>query len=395
MMRDKEKKQIIDTLRSLPQVKDTSNKDDLYQRISLNLHQKKRQPKRQRKLAPVLGTLMAAAILLIIIPVYIGNAPFENSGDQSANQAAEDSAAEFSTNDTAEESSSQTMEAPGAESKASGVQENGESYVIQQSDENKTIMYGAVADRQQQYVIPLAFPVSAGEDLSAYYNQLDAYINAEDWGLSDYMFEDVSFSLDEEKERVTMNIPDDFTIGEGATASYLFEQTLTKMFTPHNIREVAFESENGNGVELGPIGVIPEMPLYENEKESFKLHTTEQGSRSFLVPVPNEEQTTIQEGLEALKLSEASFDVYRTIPEGVDFSAETEGSQLLLHYTGNNGVLDNQETVTMIESILMTAKSYGFETVHFLQFPLEQTGKYNLTEPLPVPEAVNPIRHEG
>lgn len=391
-MKDEEKNQIIDTLRSLPQVKDTSDKGDLYQRISLNLHQKKREPKRQKKLAPVLGSLMAAAILLIIIPVYIGTAPFENSGDQSANQAAEDSAAEFSTNDTAEESSSQTMEAPEAESNA-GMPETYESYVIQQSGENETIIYGAVADRQQQYVIPLAFPVSGEEGLSASYNQLDSYINTEAWGLSDYMFEDVSFSLDE--ERVTMNLPDNFTIGEGATASYLFEQTLTKMFTPHNIYEVAFESENGNGVELGPIGVIEEMPLYEKEKESFKLHTTEQGNRSFLVPVPNDGQTTIQEGLKALKISEASFDVYRTIPEGVEFSAETEDSQLLLHYTGNNEVANDQETVTMIESILMTAKSYGFKTVRFLQLPLEQAGAYNLTEPLPVPEAVNPVRQEG
>lgn len=50
-----------------------------------------------------------------------------------------------------------------------------------------------------------------------------------------------------------------------------------------------------------------------------------------------------------------------------------------------------QELLTMVEAILMTAKSFGFDSVKFENMSIQQIGNYDLNNPIKDPNGVNPI----
>lgn len=84
--------------------------------------------------------------------------------------------------------------------------------------------------------------------------------------------------------------------------------------------------------------------------------------------------------------------MYQTIPDDIDFSVESDDeSTLHLSYSGPSDIQDLQEITVMIESILMTAKAYGYESVDFENMPIEKVGNYPFSETIEVPIAVNPI----
>ncbi len=90
-----------------------------------------------------------------------------------------------------------------------------------------------------------------------------------------------------------------------------------------------------------------------------------------------------------MTLNESANEVLATVPNDAQIEVETKEdsvrAMIRSELLGNN-----QGTVTMIEAILMTAKSYGYDKVD-LDIGYNRVGKYDLTKELTVPIQVNPI----
>ncbi|GGB33741.1 hypothetical protein GCM10011409_08960 [Lentibacillus populi] len=126
------------------------------------------------------------------------------------------------------------------------------------------------------------------------------------------------------------------------------------------------------------------------DKASYYLFRAPGADRGFLIPIVLDTQTSIAAALNEMKQNREASHVYRTIPTEIQFSVSTE-NQLEITLSNNAALPNTQEGITMIDAILMTAKSFGYASVTFHNTKVNQIGDYDLSKPIKVPKAVNPI----
>ncbi|MBP1949530.1 hypothetical protein [Virgibacillus litoralis] len=390
---DNNEKQIKELLEQMPEMEDSLDKDLLYQRISSELNNEIRPKKNNKKLVliPIFSTVMVLLLLALIIPSMMNNTMYQSNSENSSADKAMDNSASNESMDGGNESSElkrQEDNASSAESESSvTMMETGiQSHVIHTTDDSTTIIHGALADRQAKYIIPLAFAVPKTENAGKYYNKLSSYLKETTWGVSDYMFSGAIFQLDEQNSQVHVELPKDFSVTSSSQAS-MFIGILTTMFTPNKINKAVF----GKQVNLGPIGKVKELSL-KSSNVIYKRYQLSEDKRVFFARIPMEDQVDIETAFSEMKKDEESYNVYHSIPKNINFSLKDEGNLLQLNFADKKMATNNQETVTMIEAILMTAKSYGYQEVLFTNSSDETIGPYNLSEPIKVPKGVNPVK---
>lgn len=272
--------ELIKKLRNMPEVHGATDKNKLYQQISSKLDSK--QPKKRMNPAPLLGTLMAAVILILIIPSLM-NTVNQNTGKENsiADEAMENSESNQVTNESMNEITQEdSADMGGAESEIMMMNEPFESYVIGANHQGSALANGAVADLQNQYVIPISFVIPESENIDAFYNEMDQHIDEQDWGISDYLFEDAAFAINRPAKEVEIDLPADFSLGEGSASANILEKMLGTMFFHDGINKAVFPTDNDQGVDLGPLGTVKEVPIHQPGKASYKLYQEESADRS-------------------------------------------------------------------------------------------------------------------
>ncbi|MEC5422430.1 hypothetical protein QGM71_02855 [Virgibacillus sp. C22-A2] len=389
--RDREDQHVIDLLKQMPTVKDDTDKNDLYRSISSQLETRGRKKQRTKKVVPLFATLVAVTILIIMIPTLFNTSNNFQTSEDSADMLRQESGSEsiieeLNENNLYMEESADSDEDEGEITKT---EPGPESYVLQKADDQSLIVHAAITDDQQQYVIPLSIILPETEDLNTYYNQLESHIKQSGVNEQDYLFEGIEFIIDQANEQVVMDLPEDFSIGHGSTREYIFNRMLTTMFSPYGIEKVTFETEDNEEADLGSLGSFKEMAIEPIGEAFYKLYKSK--AKNLLVPIPNYEQFTIHEALNELKNTEESFDVYQTVPDYIEFSTESMDGELVITLSEETTLTNDQENATMIEAILMTAGSYGYDFVRFENITNDQLGIYNIDESIRIPAAVNPI----
>ena len=404
MRHKNDKEKLIDQIKSLPKINDTTDKDTLYRHISSQINKREKENEKnfvcrkarhqqsRGKVIPIFSTALVIVILLIMLPSVLNQ-----NKNQLANEPTgieENTQMNRSQNDVLQSDNNENVVEESNDDKNTGTETTAENQFSADSqthftltpDDNMQVVYGAVAEPQLQYVIPFSVVVSKSEDIENVYNQLDEYIQSDEWGVADYPLTDATFTMNLETSEVSMDVPTDFRVGEGSARAHMLESILTHMFTPYDISDIQFPDPIDFG---GHIGALSEMPLYV-QRESYKTYQAEDGKREFLIPIPQEEQATVEEAFEDMKNDEETYHISETIPEDIDFTLETNDSDLVIRFTENTRLDDDPEIITMLEAMLMTAKSYGFEHVTF-EADVDHIGPYKMNEDITVPEAINPI----
>ncbi|WP_174613633.1 hypothetical protein [Virgibacillus ihumii] len=384
--RDNDEKQITDSLKQMPVVKDKRKKDELYKQISSSLKEPQRvQASRKIPLVPIFSIVAVLTILLISVPFLMNEDNFltNNSHDEAKMEKA------VSDNRT-----NTGQMKPGKESDFSAAQSNKknmlrmdknfQSHVVRSIKDTNSIVYGAVANQQAQFIIPLTFIVSETEDLSKQYNKIGSYLKGKKRPPGDYMLAGAMFEMNRANGTVLVGLPKGFSLNSGAEAN-MFSKTVQSMFGPLQFDKAVFTRK----VNLGPIGSVKALKINGIQNKAYKLYDPAQSERNFLVPVNMENKREITGAFEEMKQSEEEFHLQRTIPENIQISTHQKGESLQLTFAEN--IPRNQESLTMIESILMTAKSFGYKQVEFKNTGVHMIGPYQLTDPLNVPAGVNPI----
>src|SRR5699024_2589852 len=243
MKYENDDEQLMKKLRQLPKIEDHGNKDELFQRISTQMVERKQQ--KSYRLAPILSTLIIAICIIAVIPVFIDLGRNANTLNDTAENMASSESAE--NHHVEIYSTDKHMD----EAEISSHDSDVESYVLQDVD-YMTVIYGAVADEQLQTIIPVTILTSEEDDLNTQYNHLDEYLETSDWGLNDYLLKHANFEIDPNNDQVLVSFSDQFSIGEGSAYPLMFEKTLAKMFIPYEIEKVIFDEE----VDLGAIGKV-------------------------------------------------------------------------------------------------------------------------------------------
>lgn len=384
-------KKLIDQLEKMPSIVDDMDGNALYNQISLRLSEEN-VPKRKRKTKIIIPLLATAAVLffLVSLPFLLNSVSDQTT---SLNEASEDRADIMITEESSSSffDSEESFDKGGDEAELMKEGEDSpnshEAQVVEVVDSQSQILHLAIYDDQLQYVIPISFILPKDADLEDYYNDLSNILASENILPEDYLLEGLKFELDFEKREVLLNIPEDFTLGDGTARAGIFQQLLEEMFSPYGFRRVIFTSNENVGVQLGPFGTLTELDIPENRYASYLIY-----KEQYFVPISQETTTSINKAIESLETDISDFNITHTIPENVSFEIAESQSNLNLTYTGS----ENKEdllTTTTIESILLTAKSYGYEHVLFQNMPVNSLGIYDFSNPIGVPIGVNLIDH--
>lgn len=389
-----DQREIIDKLKGLPQIQDTRNKKEVFSQISSHPDLKRRKINRKKKWMPIVSATAAALFLILLLPVFFNTDTRQISEEDSMNEAYDmpmDETSENHSYEQEQESAGQEInrESAPAEQENSQMETVNESLVVHHVSQDQNIYFAGIPDLQAQYVIPIAFINSGERDLQGFYNNMDEYLGELNSDTGEYLFENVEFEIDHSSYEVAMALPNDFSLNGSAATANMFEKILSEMFRPYGTEKVTIHTDNGEPAEFDPFGDIDEMQLQEMTPSGYKLY--ELGNTKMLIQIPHNDQTSIEEAIQGMKEDEAELHVFKTVPEDIQFTIEQENNQLNFRFSEDTDFTEGRDSLDMIEAVLMTAKSYGYKQVKFENTEQQHIGPYNLTEPLPVPEAVNPI----
>lgn len=377
--------QLIDKLKQLPKVEDHRNKDELFQRISTQMNHKK--SRKSYKLIPIFSALLVVTMIFVMVPILINLSMSEFSHNHSTDQNIAIEESDESGHEMALSKDSTGTDQSEIDNDIQLMDQNIESYVIENIDDHSTIIYGAVTDNQLQSVIPVSIIIPKTNNLNLYYNQMERYINASEWGVHQYLFKGAVFNIDLSNHEVKIQIPDTFSFGDGSVHENIFNDILATMFTPYQIEKVVLDKE----VELRSLGSISELSLKDEKRENYKVFQADKHKRKFLVPIKIEDDVTIEDAFVDMMKGQVDLNVSPSIPDNFGFLLATSGDLLIITPDNDQVFEDEQKATIMIEAILMTAKSFGYKIVRFNHVTVDQVGPYVLSESIPVPAAINPI----
>lgn len=373
-----DEKEIIQLLQQMPRLEDRQEKYQIYKQSALEDNMTdlaSHDRSKFSRFAPVLAT--AAAIFIIVLIPFVYNL----SDSHFTSEVANDSSGAME----AQDEQLTMIEDENYDALFTAEADKSHAYVLHTVNDDENVIFGAIPDEQGQYLIPITFVVSAKGNLDELYNKLPEYMEEHELADNDFLLQGATYSIDDEKKIVKVQLPQDFSLGEGSVRAYQFEKTLSVMFAPHGITKAVFETADGNTIDLGPFGKMEEMPILPEERASYKLY-----KERYLVPVPQQPDFPIDEAILEMKEEDTAFHLTNTIPEEINFRITEDEKELVLDYTGKAILENNEKYSVMIDAILMTAKSYGFESVRFDNIKIVRIGNYILEQPIKVPEGVNP-----
>lgn len=369
-------------LKNMPEIKDQRTKEEWIVKVQPYAYKRKRVPKKPSRMIPIFSTVLLIGIMVLIIPSIIKGPASIN--DQSISTQFEGEQRMLSEGENDTQVGSHSVE-------SNDDQQQVGDFVLYALEEGEQLVYGGVFDQQVQYIIPLSFITSSDKSLSKAYNELDSYLAPFDSSNKIPYFKHMKFDIHMDEQIVTMHINDSYKIGEGSAIQVKFEEMISMIFQPYDIKEVRIQHENGSPVTLGEMGEISTINIQDPPRVNYKYYYDNAHEYGSLVPI-EQGDNTFHQSIDDLKEEESDFAMQATIPANVDYTINCESTEdCMIHFSEEINQLSQSEQILALESILMTAKSYGYDRVSFEGISEDAIEGYDLTQSIEVPLAVNPV----
>ncbi|GGM22643.1 hypothetical protein GCM10011351_05570 [Paraliobacillus quinghaiensis] len=386
-------------LKNMPKINDSQSKDVLFNKIQEELTSEKKQKRYLPWLIPSCVALVASALIFIFVQSSI-TSPFETANEKISDSDRMTSSSDeyrYSLTESEEltlDSSDDGADIDGGEESTimQDAVENIDSMVFYQQYEQEELFTIAVAGQYNQYAIPITLvDASSTGDPIDYYNRIDTFVDEEALGVATFPFKNIKFEFTNNNQQIYMKFPEGYQFPDGESNAYMFQQIVNLMFSSYGIDELIIQSDSGEQVDLGIFGTKETFPLQEIKNQVYKIYQLEDKQR-LLVPTSNNQVDTIDEAFKNMQINEEDFNVKAPIPLNTSFEIIEKGTeQFTIAFSEFEQFGNNQTTANMIEAVLMTAKSFGYQTVEFI-IPIDNkmVGDYAIQESIPVPDGVNP-----
>lgn len=369
-------------LKNMPKVEDHLTQEEWFDRVQPYKYKRQRVQKKHSKIIPILSTALLVGIMLLVLPSIIQGP--STSMDQETASISTDEANDMTAKTITDQSGHARILNEESEDERKG------KFVLFEISDDDRIVHGGTLDQEVQYTIPLSFVIPREGSLSESYTKLHSYLKTVDNNLTVPYFKGVTFNIDEENHLVRMEVPEDYSIGEGSAIQMKFEDMLSIVFYPYGIEEVTIKDTEGSSVSLDGIGEVTSIEINEPLPANYKYYYDDASEQAFLIPMKQKDHS-FSEAVLDLQNNDKQFSIQGTISKelGLDIDCATEHSCTI---TFDNYVeqLSQDELLLAVESILMTAKSYGHSHVLFDGMSQVSIPGYDFSEPLEVPLAVNP-----
>ncbi|MFC4404320.1 hypothetical protein [Gracilibacillus xinjiangensis] len=388
-------------LKQMPKIEDTQSKEVIYRKIQTEIN--KTTSKQKSKIVWLIPTLATIGCLIILLIAWNG---LENFSFYTGTDTSQESTTESNESDDKIGQEAEIMEDASIEQKTTeeGSVENntdflppvGDRTFFQHIDENsfiyrtdylndQNILYTSWATEEAQYVVPISLMNTSIPyyDLAAFYENATDYLSLADNGFHNLAFDQLDFNIDQAAQRVEIQVNENYPVMSSGANFQMFRKMLSDMFVPLGIKQV---------VLTGNHSFVEEQNNFSPEYRTntlYKIYQYEDDSPFWLIPTAEFTFQSFGEAIEEMKNDEEPFRVSAPIPKNASIEVNAQGD--MVNVTVTSTLLgNNQGTLTMIEAILLAAKSFGYNQVKF-DIEVDNVGKYDLTKPLDVPDIINPV----
>ncbi|MBN9653116.1 hypothetical protein J0K78_02470 [Halobacillus sp. GSS1] len=394
-------------LSKLPAMEDRQSKEMLYQKVSSRVN------KPQRKVAPWLfpglATVAVLLVLAVFLPVFFSNngmLTVEESADR-ADQSAESSTAneetspslDSSPSETGEESSETKEAEPSSEEESLPAEENeeeepqaDETKVEEDREDPETELDSLILSSDESGLRTLSYPGKNAEIiLPTVQKQPESEeFSPERYGLADRVVDELKYEINETEGAAVVTFPDGFSVSGAAWANAIIESIRWDLEN-FQLQEISVQTESGGPVNLGSYGEISEIPVIQQGEYIFQLYQYEDSSERFLAPISVEGSPTFREALSLMQEKGKGLYISPAVPEHVQFTSTTIDQGIMNIQVQHESWASEQQLLTMVEAILVTAGQFGFERVKFNGMNVSEFSTYDLEEPIDVPGRINPV----
>ncbi|WP_079709903.1 GerMN domain-containing protein [Paraliobacillus ryukyuensis] len=384
-------------LTEMPLIQDKQSKEVFFRKVE---QQMDKEPKNRwrRWMLPSLTGLIALVLLFLIVqhtieqPLQITEQSNESDMsvrmDSSAEKqtVSEESAFSGEDNVTLNDVESEEVVIP-------NFNPTDQSMIHYKQTDQEHLFTIVASDKSGSYAIPITLvDPSSTDNPNDYYNRINSFLPVErqvSYGIETFPFDDIVFEINHERTEATMTVPENYSFPEGSSRAHFFRRMLSLMFQSYEIDEVIVQTQNGNPVKLGSYGEITKLDLLALEQQTYKIYQYEK-KQPMLVPTQTSE--SIEQALKAMQEEEPTANIIAPIPKDAEFQLTKTENNLNITFSKGNSLGDNKQTSQMIESILMTAKAFNYDTVVIdLPYKVEKVGNYKMKAKILVPDGVNAI----
>lgn len=368
-------------IKKLPDISDHRSKEDVYRSIYIQMEEKKVQIDRSKWLVLTLATICSIVLLVIIIQNMEHISWNESSNDIAVENSAND---EFSMYSAVEESEMQQDVMEGVTQNElgdlKGKRTIQESYIGYDNNEDNITL--AVVSDGAQYVVPITLLVPSDSLLgvNTLYENIAQYVDMNQNGFQTLHFEELEFDIHDNSASILLN--DTYSVQNSSTNYHLFRQMLDTIFTTNGVEQIEVS---------GTHSFVLEQTNFASDyiqNKFYKVYQYQNSEKKWLIPVYNSDVETIEQALEEMKKDEEAYHIHKTIPSDTKINTSSIDGILEVRVESSELLIPTDQTI-FLESILATAKEFGFNAVRFY-VNFDNATDYNLSEPIEVPDYINP-----
>ncbi|CAN7340624.1 hypothetical protein [Rossellomorea sp. LjRoot5] len=224
------------------------------------------------------------------------------------------------------------------------------------------------------------------EDWLTRHEQIAEKLPETDWGLEDYLplNGDVSF----DKNKVIFTLRPDHSYSGRSAVEYAFYHSLQYSFQHKGLEEVVLKNQDGSVPQFSSMGEFSSVDLNENTHSAYYLYSPN-GKDRFLVP-DNINRGGTKEAIQAMKSAETGL-FQSVIPKEINFIVAEADEVVTISFLNELDLtsLDEQTAQEMIEGILLTSRSSGYESARFENIKQESWNGFDFTGPIKTPISPN------
>ncbi|TDL34703.1 hypothetical protein E2R51_03005 [Jeotgalibacillus sp. S-D1] len=418
---------IEELLKKMPPIKNTQSPTEMYTRIQ---RASASNAKRTQRILPIAAGIAAIFLLAILIPSFLinnesvnisssddageietvehsdggneesklfgseGNESEGNSADSQATDTEEENSGKIeegaSQNITSQDGEVDRKSEPQNESKQDHPKMEPASRQIALNEEQGTSLYpselegnayfSAAFITPEQDIIPMTFILpeeNTGQSMVDLYNEWAGTIDETSLGFIDYHpFND---GIEETEDIITgwVNDSDQY---KDASADIMAE-FLRQTFGNDGYREFQLLNRDGSKALNGEEEAIQ----LANDRKGYFLYENE-GNSFFVESLKS--YGSLNEALKMMQTSKPNERFSYALPPELELTAVENENELTITSDGTINQYSDSEQQQIIEAILLTAKSFSYQTVQFQNEPSE-TGGFDLSKPVEVPIGPN------
>lgn len=378
--------EIENLLRDFPKIQDRRPKAEVYKKLS----QKDHVPKQPKRWLP----LLVAIVAFLSISVLVASLLQQNGTDSSSSETESGDAESTRSTDEAQTEQAEPPEAPAAESDGAA------SLATEEPEALRTAVYESDLEHAhvlriglayKGYVVPASFVIpeqladTAEPDGLELYETFASQIDEPGLGFDEYHPYEGEFQQD--GSTISHFLPDGHSYDQGSASTLLYLNSLEETFMDQ--QEIRVLNEDGEAAQLSHIGTVE--PIVPGEQgQSFYLIASSSDDW-YMAPAYGMSSGNVQEALMALQQS--PNDDYRSpVPEGISYSVDMDGTAAILAFEEplDFEAMDGMEAMRMLESMALTAHSYGSSLMVSNTVQAEWSG-FDFSEELELPVSPNRI----